>query len=293
MANIEAVPDLIGKMSTGGTIIGTMITQTGPKGEPGKDGTGLTILGSYNRLEDLKENHPTGTIGDAYLINANLFVWNATENDWMDVGCIQGPAGDKGEDGIAATITIGTVTTGESNEQASVENTGDSNNAIFNFIIPKGQKGDRGDQGEQGIQGLQGEKGEQGAVGPKGDKGEQGNDGQDGTTPIKGIDYFTETEKQEIIKQHIHKYNTTISTTSTAGTEIELPCYYEVGSNVIDVYLNGERLLLSSDETGTDGHYIEVGTSGETSNKIKSTTDWYFEAGDVLDLEVRGEYSET
>lgn len=269
MVNIEAIPDLIGKMSTNGTIIGTMITQTGPKGEPGKDGTGITILGSYNNLDDLKEKHPTGTIGDAYLINANLFVWNATENDWMDVGCIQGPAGDKGEDGIAATITIGTVTTGEANTQANVENVGNSNNAIFNFVIPKGQKGD------------------------KGDTGEQGKNGQNGTTPVKGKDYFTETEKQEIIKQHIHKYSTTISTTSTAGTEIELPCYYEVGSNVIDVYLSGERLLLSSDESGTDGHYVEVGNSGETSNKIKSTSDWYFEAGDVLDLEVRGEYSET
>lgn len=97
----------------------------------------------------------------------------------------------------------------------------------------------------------------------------------------------------DILEKKTHKYSTTISTTSTAGTEIELPCYYEVGSNVIDVYFNGERLLLSSDETGTDGHYQEVGTSGEISNKIKSTTDWYFEAGDVLDLEVRGEYNET
>lgn len=269
MVNIKAVPDLIGKMSTSGAIIGTMITQTGPKGEPGKDGTGLTILGSYNSLEDLKEEHPTGIIGDAYMINANLFVWNAIDNDWIDVGCIQGPAGDKGEDGIAATITIGKVTTGEANAQASVENVGNSNNAIFNFVIPKGQKGD------------------------KGDTGKQGDNGQNGTTPVKGKDYFTETEKQEIIKQHIHKYNTTISTTSAAGTEITLPCYYKVGSNVIDVYFNGERLLLSSDETGIDGHYQEVGTSGEISNKIKSTTDWNFEVGDVLDIEVRGEYTET
>lgn len=98
---------------------------------------------------------------------------------------------------------------------------------------------------------------------------------------------------ERLNKLILHKYNKTISTTSAAGTEIELPCYYEVGSNVIDVYLNGERLLLSSDTSGTDGHYVEVGNSGETSNKIKSTTDWNFEAGDVLDLEVRGEYSET
>ena len=102
--------------------------------------------------------------------------------------------------------------------------------------------------------------------------------------------YVNEHEFNQMIP---HKYNKTISTTSAAGTEIELPCYYEVGSNVIDVYLNGERLLLSSDTSGTDGHYQEVGNSGETSNKIKSTSDWNFEVGDVLDLEVRGEYNET
>lgn len=94
----------------------------------------------------------------------------------------------------------------------------------------------------------------------------------------------------EILEKKTYKYSTTISTNTS---EVTLPCYYEVGAGVIDVYFNGERLLLSSDESGTDGHYVEVGNSGEISNKIKSTSDWYFEVGDVLDLEVRGEYNET
>lgn len=103
----------------------------------------------------------------------------------------------------------------------------------------------------------------------------------DNTTPINA---------ENLNKLISHKYSTTVSANAS---EVTLPCFYEVNAGVIDVYLNGERLLLSSDETGTDGHYVEVGNSGETSNKIKSTTDWFFEAGDVLDLEVRGEYSET
>lgn len=41
-----------------------------------------------------------------------------------------------------------------------------------------------GPQGEQGIQGIQ---------------GEPGKDGEDGYTPVKGVDYYTEAEKQEII----------------------------------------------------------------------------------------------
>ena len=80
---------------------------------------------------------------------------------------------------------------------------------------------------------------------------------------------------------------TTEGTSFTAGTEVTIPCYYKVGQAVIDVYLNGERLLLSSDASGTDGHYREVGTANSISNKIKTTTDWALETGDVLDFVVR------
>ena len=54
-------------------------------------------------------------------------------------------------------------------------------------------KGDKGDKGEPGIQGIQGETG---APGPKGDKGDTGADGH---TPVKGTDYFTEADKQELV----------------------------------------------------------------------------------------------
>lgn len=78
----------------------------------------------------------------------------------------------------------------------------------------KGEKGDKGDQGIQGIQGIQGERGlqgeqgiqgEKGADGAKGDKGDKGDtgangkDGVNGYTPQKGIDYYTEADKAEIV----------------------------------------------------------------------------------------------
>ena len=59
-----------------------------------------------------------------------------------------------------------------------------------------GEKGDKGDKGEQGIQGIQGIQGEPGTPGPKGDKGDTGADGH---TPVKGTDYFTEADKQEMV----------------------------------------------------------------------------------------------
>lgn len=89
------------------------------------------------------------------------------------------------------------------------------------------------------------------------------------------------------------KYSLEIDSNKTAGQEITLPCYYKVGEEVLDVYLNGERLIKSSDDVGTDGHYREIGDNGSISNKIKTTSDWALEEGDVLDLVVRGEYNAT
>ena len=47
----------------------------------------------------------------------------------------------KGEDGAAATIAVGTVTTGPAGSAASVTNSGTSAAAVFNFTIPKGDNG--------------------------------------------------------------------------------------------------------------------------------------------------------
>ena len=50
--------------------------------------------------------------------------------------------------GKAATIEVGTVTTLEAGEDATIENAGTENEAVFNFGIPKGDKGDKGDAGD-------------------------------------------------------------------------------------------------------------------------------------------------
>ena len=94
---------------------------------------------------------------------------------------------------------------------------------------------------------------------------------------------------QNNINETSYLYKITSST--PAGTEVTIPCYYKVGKGTLDVYVNGERLLLSSDPSGTNGHYQEVGTADSISNKIKTTTDWTLEVGDYLELVVRGEWS--
>lgn len=62
----------------------------------------------------------------------------------------QGPQGVPGKNGNAATVQIGTVQTGEPDTQASVSNSGNENNAVFDFVIPRGEAGLQGPKGETG-----------------------------------------------------------------------------------------------------------------------------------------------
>lgn len=75
-----------------------------------------------------------------------------------------GADGAPGADGKAATIAVGSVTTGEAGSAASVVNSGTTSAAVIDFTIPAGAKGEQGAKGPQGEQG------------PKGDKGDSGND---------------------------------------------------------------------------------------------------------------------
>lgn len=109
-----------------------------------------------------------------------------------------------------------------------------------------------------------------------------------GKTPLSALN-LNKAQKNLLTSTYYLKINAD----TTEGQEITLPCYYKVGEEVLDVYLNGERLIKSSDDSGTDGHYREVGETGSISNKIKTTTDWSLASGDVLDLVVRGEYNAT
>ena len=80
--------------------------------------------------------------------------------------------GPPGPPGTAATIQVGTVTTGAAGSNATIVNSGDTTNAVFNFTIPRGDTG-IGAQGPvgppgpsvQGPPGVQGNPGIQGAPG--------------------------------------------------------------------------------------------------------------------------------
>lgn len=69
--------------------------------------------------------------------------------------------GGGGTPGQAATIEVGETITGEPGTNASVENTGTSSAAVLKFTIPRGDAG---------------------------------------KTPEKGVDYYTEQDKQEMVE---------------------------------------------------------------------------------------------
>lgn len=74
----------------------------GTNGRNGQDGTSVTILGSYDTLAELRAAHPTGGTGDAYIVDGDLYVWDGSA--WQNVGQIQGPPGQDGQDGTSVSI---------------------------------------------------------------------------------------------------------------------------------------------------------------------------------------------
>jgi hypothetical protein len=65
-----------------------------------------------------------------------------------------GPMGPSGPSGAAATIMIGTVTTGAAGSSAMVSNSGTSSAATLNFTIPQGAAGSGGSGGGGGTSGI-------------------------------------------------------------------------------------------------------------------------------------------
>ena len=69
----------------------------GPQGPKGETGAALAIKGSFPSLEELQGQHPTGTLGDAYMVGSRLYSWSGSA--WVDCGDIKGPKGDQGIQG--------------------------------------------------------------------------------------------------------------------------------------------------------------------------------------------------
>lgn len=121
----------------------------GPQGPEGPQG----IQGDQGPIGPIGETGPAGPQGP-----------QGIQGPTGAVGPI-GATGKTGATGAAATLRIGSVTTGAPGTNAAVVNSGDTHNAVLNLTIPRGATGARGPQGVQGPQGPKGNTGAQGPVG--------------------------------------------------------------------------------------------------------------------------------
>lgn len=121
----------------------------------------------------------------------------------------QGPKGDPGKPfSIAKVFPSKDTMNGDGLSEGDfvmiASNVNDPNNAtLFTWTGSEFKEiadlsGAQGIQGPQGPQGEQGPKGDPGERGPEGQQGVQGKNGNDGHTPVRGVDYWTDADKQSI-----------------------------------------------------------------------------------------------
>jgi hypothetical protein len=109
---------------------------TGERGQDGKSAYEIAVAHGYTG--DEKQwvyslqgfSGPPGATGKSAFESAGGYLRFDTESEW-----VASLKGAKGDDGKSATVTIGTVTTGET---ASVTNTGTESAAVLNFVLPTG-----------------------------------------------------------------------------------------------------------------------------------------------------------
>lgn len=105
-----------------------------------------------------------------------------------------------------------------------------------------------------GPQGPQGPRGEDGAAGPQGPAGADGNDGADGYTPVKGTDYFTDEDKEDLVEEMRASQPTvttidaslwdtgTLSVSYSDGTTDNLPVVFD--GNGVPTSIGGVALIF-------------------------------------------------
>ena len=145
---------------------------TGPQGPKGETGSGFRVLGYYGTVAALDAaQKATAEAGDAYGVGAaepyDIYIFAGETGEFVNNGPLQGAKGDTGPQG------------------------------------PTGPEGPAGPQGPTGPEGPQGPQGETGATGLAGPAGADGAPGKDGKTPVKGTDYFTATDKAELVNDVI------------------------------------------------------------------------------------------
>jgi hypothetical protein len=155
----------------------------GPTGPTGPQGSGVSVLGTYATLELLQADVPVGAIGDAYIVQSDLYVWSDLNQEWYNAGPFVGPLGPTG-----ATGATGPGITGPTGPTGPLGPTGPEGGPTgpTGATGPTGPTGPVGANGETGATGPVGATGPTGALGPTGPTGATGPTGPTGPTGASG-----------------------------------------------------------------------------------------------------------
>lgn len=97
---VSAVDGETAKASVKKVSGGFHIDFTIPKGVDGKS---FIVKGMYESLSALQGAHPSGAAGDAYGVGTSasndIYIWDVDASEWVNMGALQGPAGQDGNDG--------------------------------------------------------------------------------------------------------------------------------------------------------------------------------------------------
>ncbi|WP_348268923.1 DNRLRE domain-containing protein [Edaphobacter paludis] len=121
----------------------------GPQGLPGAAGAngavGINYRGAWNSGASYQANDAASFEGSTYLAQVSSFGMQPDlyPAAWA-VLAQKGSAGPTGPAGVAATVSMGTVTTGAAGSPAAVTNSGTASAAVLNFTIPQGAAGVNG-----------------------------------------------------------------------------------------------------------------------------------------------------
>ncbi len=121
----------------------------GPQGQTGSAGIpGINFRDAWLANANYQTNDAVTFQGSTWIATASSSgVQPGTSTSAWSVLAQAGVSGPSGPTGSAATITLGSVTTGAAGTAAQVTNSGTSSAAILNFVIPAGQTGAAGSGG--------------------------------------------------------------------------------------------------------------------------------------------------
>lgn len=181
----------------------------GPEGPQGPRGEDFRVDKIYSSVAEMNAGYATDGLPENSFVlintgnvededNAKLYVKGPEKYEYLTdlsgaagIQGPEGPAGPKGDTGPQGEPGQDGAP-GEPGAQGPQGEPGPQGE--------KGEKGDTGPQGPAGADGAQGPPGEQGPKGDTGDTGPQGPAGADGKTPVKGVDYYTEADKEEMVQ---------------------------------------------------------------------------------------------